>query len=303
MFRDIFIVGCAFAAFCLVMVGVIIYFQAQERAAVKKRAAEIISPHLKLLEERTRSSARMLESFAKLFGTIRERMGNRGGARIRERLKLAGNYDPRAFNIFFGLRILIPAMLVVMVSFLSLNFTSLISAGVVGYLIPEFILDRMAKRRQIRIQRSIPDTVDLMVICMKAGVGLDQAIQRSAETMVIAHPELSRELLATVHLQRMGVTRAQAWQRMVDRLRSRQMEQIGSLFNQADTFGAPIVDALVAVGDSLRMQRKHRAEESAARKSIQLLVPLAFFIFPVIMIVLMGPALISIAHGFGNFGH
>jgi tight adherence protein C len=100
----------------------------------------------------------------------------------------------------------------------------------------------------------------------------------------------------------MGQTRVQAWKQLVTRTKSTDIEQVANMLSQADAFGTPVSDALRALTDSLRTQRRQRGEERAARSGIVLLVPLVFFIFPVIFVVLLGPAAISIVRGFGTFG-
>jgi tight adherence protein C len=230
------------------------------------------------------------------------RLGVAASNKLQHRLSAAGYYHPSALDIYVGIRALLPVVTVALVSFFSVSFVAIAGVAGAGYLLPDFVLERLIKRRRNVIRQSLPDTVDLLVICMDAGLGVDQAVQRTAEVLYIAYPDLCAELIHLGRLQRMGQTRVQAWKQLVVRTKSPDIEQIANMLSQADTFGTPISDALRVLADSLRTQRRQRGEERAARSGIVLLVPLVFFIFPVIFVVLLGPAAISIVRGFGTFG-
>ncbi len=293
----------SFAAF-LTVLGVFLFFLIRhEKEQMEKRSDAILNPHLRVLEDRENSSAKVLVSFSDIVRSVRVRLGVADSRALRNRLSAAGFYDPSAMDIYMGLRVLLPIILLGAVSFLTTGWAVLIGSAVAGYLLPDFMLEKLMTRRRENIRRSLPDTVDLLVICMDAGLGIDQAVQRTAEVLYIAFPDLCEELTHLGQLQRMGSTRQQAWRKLVERTKSPDIEQIASMLYQAEQFCTPISDSMRVLADSLRTQRKQRAEEHAAKSGIFLLLPLVMFIFPVIFVVLLGPAAISIIRGFSSFTH
>ncbi len=289
-------------SFSAAMAAFLFFFLRHEKAQVEKRNAGVLNPHLRVLEERNGTPSRALVNFSNIVHTIRVRLGVAASNKLQHRLSAAGYYHPSALDIYVGIRALLPVVTVALVSFFSVSFVAIAGVAGAGYLLPDFVLERLIKKRRSVIRQSLPDTVDLLVICMDAGLGVDQAVQRTAEVLYIAYPDLCAELIHLGRLQRMGQTRVQAWKQLVVRTKSPDIEQIANMLSQADTFGTPISDALRVLADSLRTQRRQRGEERAARSGIVLLVPLVFFIFPVIFVVLLGPAAISIVRGFGTFG-
>lgn len=290
------------AAAFLAVLGVFLFFLLRyEKEQLEKRSAAILNPHLRALEERQNSSSKVLVSFSDIVRSIRVRLRVSDSRVLRERLSAAGYYDPRSIDIYMGMRVLVPILFIAAVSFISISWAVLLGAAVGGYLVPDFLLERLIKHRRERIRRSLPDSVDLLVICMDAGLGIDQAVQRTAEVLYIAFPDLCEELTHLGQLQRMGSTRQQAWRILVDRTKSPDLGQVASMLYQAEQFGAPISDSMRVLADSLRTLRKQKAEEYAAKSGILLLLPLVLFIFPVIFVVLLGPAAISIIRGFSSF--
>ena len=289
-------------SFSAAMAAFLFFVLRHENAQIEKRSAAVLNPHLRALEERAGTSSRALVNFSNIVHAIRARLGVAESNKLQYRLTAAGYYHTSALDIYVGIRVLLPVVAVALVSFFSVSFV--VIAGVAGaaYLIPDFVLDKVIKKRRAIIRQSLPDTVDLLVICMDAGLGVDQAVQRTADVLNVAHPDLCAELLYLGRLQRMGQTRVQAWKQLVTRTKSTDIEQVANMLGQADAFGTPVSDALRVLADFLRTQRRQRGEERAARSGIVLLIPLVLFIFPVIFVVLLGPAAISIVRGFSTFG-
>jgi tight adherence protein C len=290
------------ASFSAAMAAFVFFLMRHEKAQLAKRSAAVVNPHLRALEERAGSSVRALVGFSYIVHSIRLRLGIADSNRIRVRLSAAGFYDAHALDMYVGIRVLLPVAAVALVSFFTTGFAIILGVASAGYLIPDFVLERLVKKRRNKIRRSLPDTVDLLVICMDAGLGVDQAVQRTAGVLDIAYPDLCNELLHLGRLRSLGDTRVQAWKKLVARTKSEDIEQIANMLFQAEKFGTPISESMHVLADSLRMQRKQRAEERAARSSITLLIPLVCFIFPVIFVVLLGPAVIAIIRGFSAFG-
>jgi tight adherence protein C len=162
-----------------------------------------------------------------------------------------------------------------------------------GYVIPGVLLAKMAKRRQHRVQLAIADALDLLVISVEAGLGLDQAITRVADELTASHPDLAEELrLVNVEL-RMGKDRSDALRNLADRTGVEDLSALVTMLIQTDKFGTSIAQSLRVFADSLRTKRRQRAEEAAAKTGVKLVFPLVFCIFPAIWIVTIGPAAIK----------
>jgi tight adherence protein C len=176
-----------------------------------------------------------------------------------------------------------------------------LSLGAVFYLVPDIWLKLRIRRRRERIRKSLPDALDLLVICVEAGLGLDQAMQRVGEEMVIGHPDIHQEFLQVNFEQLAGKPRLEAWKSAADRTQIEEFALFVSMLSQADRFGTPIVRALSRFGDEIRSKRRQRAEEMAAKSKIKILFPLVLFIFPCIFIVLLAPAVLNISKNMGAF--
>jgi tight adherence protein C len=212
------------------------------------------------------------------------------------RLMLAGYRKPAHVDIFLGTRLALPVVLGSLVAILVSSgtiFVFLITI-VLAFFIPDFWLDRAIKRRRERIRLSLPDGLDLLAICIEAGLGLDQGIIRVGQELRVSHPELSQELLQINLEQRAGTTRIAAWQSFAERADTESVRSFVAMLVQTDRFGTPIAKSLGTFSDSLRTQRRQRAEELAAKTTIKLVPPLVFFIFPSIGIVILVPAFITI---------
>ena len=166
--------------------------------------------------------------------------------------------------------------------------------GMAGFLMPTFWLRQQTKAHQRALERGLPDALDLLVICVEAGLTLDAAMQRVGQELMLAHPRLSRELEIT-HLEtRLGLSRADSLKNLGERTGCSHLESLATLLVQADRFGTSIASALRVHAETLRTQRQQAAEEQAAKASVKLTFPLVFFIFPAVLIVLAGPAAIGL---------
>ena len=164
----------------------------------------------------------------------------------------------------------------------------------IGYFLPNALLARQITYRKREIFENFPDAIDLMTVCVEAGLGLDAAIGRVGEEMRLTSPILADELhLVNLEL-RAGGTRAQALRNLALRTGVEEVDTLAAMLIQADRFGTSVADSLRVHSDSLRTKRRLRAEEAAAKIPIKLLFPLIFCIFPSMLLVLLGPAFISI---------
>ncbi len=164
---------------------------------------------------------------------------------------------------------------------------------IVGYMGPKFLLDFVAKKRMEKIFLGLPDALDLMVVCVEAGLGMDQALRKVAEEMEKSHKEIGEEFgIANQQLQ-FGRTRTEVLQALGFRSGVDDLKQLASILIQADKFGSSIATALRVQSDSMRTKRRQIAEEKAAKTAVKMIFPLVLFIFPGIFVVLVGPAGIS----------
>ncbi len=164
---------------------------------------------------------------------------------------------------------------------------------IIGFMIPKLALDTLAKKRMEKIFLGLPDALDLMVVCVEAGLGMDQALRKVAEEMEKSHKEIGEEFgIANKQLQ-LGRTRNEVLQALGFRSGVDDLKQLASILIQADKFGSSIAAALRVQSDAMRTRRRQIAEEKAAKTAVKMIFPLVLFIFPGIFVVLVGPAGIS----------
>jgi tight adherence protein C len=169
-----------------------------------------------------------------------------------------------------------------------------------GYLMPRYILDSMVKRRQQRLQWGMADALDLLVVSVEAGLGVNQAMVRVAGEMKSVHPEISEEFELVNAEIRVGREREEAWRNLAERTGVEDMRGLCAMLIQADRFGTSIARAIRVYSDSLRTRRRQRAEQAAEKAAVKLLVPLALFLFPTLFIAMLGPAFLQLMDHFAN---
>jgi tight adherence protein C len=222
-------------------------------------------------------------------------------SRTRRWLIQAGFRDAADVNYYFGARVLMAAVgFVAVVLFEGLaNPFLLIGVTALGFILPRFMLKRMIKDRQNRIRLGLPDALDLTVICVEAGLALDQALMRVGQDLHHAHPDLSDEFHLVNLEMRAGKPRAEALRNLVDRTGVDDIRSLVGTLIQTDRFGTSVAQALRVHSDSLRTERRQRAEEQAAKTTIKMVPPLVIFVLPSIIFVTIGPAVISLIRQLG----
>jgi tight adherence protein C len=208
----------------------------------------------------------------------------------------AGYREARHMTIYQGVRVLFAAIGFVTVLLISGVKSPPLLIGVtgLGFFIPRFFLKRMINERQTRIRLGMPDALDLTVICVEAGLSLDQALLRVGEDLRHAHPDLSDEFYLMNLELRAGKPRAEALRNLYNRTGVDDVKSLVTTLVQTDRFGTSIAQALRVHSDSLRTERRQRAEEQAAKTTIKMVPPLVVFVLPSIIIVTLGPAIISL---------
>lgn len=175
-----------------------------------------------------------------------------------------------------------------------------IFAAGAGFMAPNFWLSSTANKRAEKVSNGLPDSLDLMVITVEAGLALDAAIQRVGDELNNVHPVISEEFqIATLETQ-MGIPRAEALQNLALRCGAAEMKSLVAIITQAERFGTSIAQALRRQADAMRVKRRQAAEERAQKVAVKLLLPLILFIFPALFIVLGGPAALNVIDGLGS---
>jgi tight adherence protein C len=217
-------------------------------------------------------------------------------SRTRAWLIQAGYRDARHLTMYVGSRVLL-AFIGLMVVIAATGFKSLIlmvSITAFCFFLPRFVLKRMIRDRQLRITLALPDALDLTVICVEAGLALDQALMRVGEDLHHAHPDLSDEFHLVNLEMRAGKPRVEALRNLTERTGVDDIRALVGTLVQTDRFGTSVAQALRVHSDSLRTERRQRAEEQAAKTTIKMIIPLVVFVLPSIIFVTLGPAVIEL---------
>ena len=250
-----------------------------------------------LTGQRDSNVQRVFEPLSKLLPKSPSELGA-----TRKKLMRAGYRNNSAVSIFYGIKVFViilsPLILFLTGRFRALPpenlFISLIACVGAGYIIPDFILSKRVTARQEKIQLSLPDALDLMVVCVEAGLGLDQAILKTSEELRVTHPDICDELnLVNLEL-RAGKPRKEALKNLADRTGVEDINGLVSMLIQTDRFGTSIAQSLRVHSDALRTKRRQRAEERAHKVSVKLVFPLVFLIFPAMFVIILGPGIIKI---------
>jgi tight adherence protein C len=268
--------------------------------AVSERVIQVTMGTNERIIQQTRE-ARVSEIQKNLFAGvrwIRSRLGMTENAKLLERFAHAGLKTSSAKDTYFAAKLLGPIAGVVAGSFVpDSRFFAMTALGGILYLLPDLVLTRLIKRRREKIRRGIPDAIDLLVICVDAGLGMDQAMLRVGQELGTSHPQIYEEFMQINREQRAGKLRLEAWQAMAERSKLVEIDGFVNMLMQTERFGTPIARALSTFGDGIRLKRRQRAEELAAKTTVKIIFPLVLFIFPSMFIVLLGPAGINIAKG------
>jgi tight adherence protein C len=217
-------------------------------------------------------------------------------SRARVWLIQAGYREQRHLTAYVGSRVLLAVVgMATVIAFSGFNSPLMIvGVGGLGFFLPRFWLKRKIKARQHRITLGLPDALDLTVICVEAGLALDQALMRVGEDLRHAHPELSAEFHMVNLEMRAGKPRIEALHSLAERTGVADLRALVGTLVQTDRFGTSIAQALRVHSDSLRTERRQRAEEQAAKTTIKMVIPLVLFIMPSLLVVTLGPAMIQL---------
>jgi len=220
----------------------------------------------------------------------------------RRTLSAAGYRAESSVPLFYGIKLIVAAAFAI----LSIVFRNSITvnpvlrivlplaATVAGYWLPGFLLERRVSKRQQRLRLSLPDGLDLMVVSVEAGLGLDQALQNVGRELTAAHPELSEELGLVTLEMRAGKRRAEALRNLAQRTGEPELRKLTAILIQSDRFGTSMAEALRTHSEFMRTRRRQDAEERAAKVGVKLVFPIFFFILPSILVVAAGPGILQV---------
>lgn len=238
------------------------------------------------------------------LGQVNKSKNQATASRLKSLLVMAGYRSSQAPVIFMGTRI----FLAVMFGLVFLVFGSdvvkekdpmlfpalLIGSMFAGYFGPQLWLRNTIDKRKELLVNGFPDALDLMVVCVEAGLGLDQAISRVGNEIKQGHPDLGEEFILLNLELRAGLSREQALRNLVNRTDLEDIRSLVALLIQTDRFGTSVGQALRVHSDSMRMKRRLKAEEKGAQLPVKLMIPLILFIFPALMVVIIGPGVINL---------
>jgi tight adherence protein C len=297
-----FVILAFLAVFLLIGSGGLLLFY---REVMLQRISEAINPRPKeknitsVVQQAKSSIGSLMGSVENLLPKTKQEVSI-----IVQRLTRAGYRNESAVKIFYGTKVATPIVLAAIALVTGLAnfgpfFVYLLALGV-GFLGPDFYLGKMIAKRQKKINRGLPDVLDLLVICMEAGLSLDQATARTAQELTQSQPELCDELNIVVLEQRAGRARSDSWKNLSERTGVESVRNLVSMLVQTEQFGTSIAKMLRVHSDSLRVQRIQAVEEMASKTSVKLVFPLVLFIFPALFLVTLGPAAIVMVESFSK---
>jgi tight adherence protein C len=222
-------------------------------------------------------------------------------SRLRRRLAVAGIHSFGAAVLYSFAELTLPFLFAapaLMWLIGPVKWIAAIISGLIGYMIPGLILARLIHNQKRRIENGLPDALDLMIVCVEAGCGLDQAILKTSIELEISHPELASELRMITTEVRAGKSRMDAFKNFAARTRVDDVRSLVAMLVQTDRFGTSIAQALRTHAETSRTKRRQRAEEKAAKIGVKLVFPLVFFLFPAFYVVTLGPAIIQFVRVF-----
>lgn len=311
--NPVFMYGALGAVFCAILMILYGTYQVVKNARQRRKVIQTIqnnreawtSPDLSS-EEKSRTTAGIILKMTTVLGARFSGDNASSYSNLRLRLLKAGIRAPHAVHIlvgakiwsplilgllFLGLRAFLPQMKILSVP---MTVSIFLVAGVLGFYLPEIWLSVKSSVRKDKMTKDLPDGLDLLVVCVEAGLGLDSAFNRVAAELELTSPQLSKEFKLLNLELRAGKSRREALRNLSSRTDIESIKSLVTLLIQTEMFGTGISKALRVFSDAFRTQRFQKAEEIAAKLPVKMLIPMVFFIFPTFMAVIIGPACITI---------
>jgi tight adherence protein C len=292
------VVTITFVSTVLVLLA-LVYAFAPSEGAVSARLERLMNPAARNPSGKfiQRHKDRAQEYLAKVGKLVPAASGTRA-SNAQIMMMRAGYRGADAMLAIRGVKILLPILFVAATLLTGIYryspFFILLAAAIAGYAIPEIWLLWRIKARQTTLRLALPDALDLLVICVEVGLGLDQSLLRVAQELRIVHPELSEELQMVNFEMRVGKTRLDALRELARRTGLEDLKALVAMLIQTERFGTSIGQSLRIYSDELRTKRRQRAEEMSAKTSVKMVPALLLFIFPALLVVILGPAVIAL---------
>jgi tight adherence protein C len=293
----------AFAFASLLVYGAALALAPRGASDIERRLGEVTGATMRGPVEDSGYDKRVIDGLKKLGNMVPKSPSEMG--KLQQRLVAAGYRSNEALVIFFGIRVgtaLALFGLFAMPVIVRPNITLALGMCFLGYVLPAMALARMAKKRQHRIRLALPDALDLLVVSVEAGLGLDQAIQRVGQELTFAHPDLCDEFKLINLELRAGKGRADALHNLASRTGVDDVASLVAMLVQTDKFGTSVAQSLRVHSETVRTKRRQRAEEAAAKTGVKMVFPLVFCIFPAVWVVTIGPAAIRFIEVIGPMG-
>jgi tight adherence protein C len=278
----------------LLVVGGALALAPSGGGTIERRLGEVTSSRANQASDEPPPDRSVVEAL-KRMGAMAPRSTKELG-KLKQRLVTAGYRNREAMVVFFGIRLGLAVLFFALAAlpiFGPPSLTLALAMCGMGYVLPSMVLARVAKGRQHRLRLSLPDALDLLVVSVEAGLGLDQAIQRVSEELAFAHPDLCDELRLINLELRAGTARSEALHNLARRTQLDDLSSLVTMLVQTDKFGTSVAQSLRVHSETLRTKRRQRAEEAAAKTGAKMVFPLVICIFPAIWVVTLGPAVIK----------
>ena len=303
------VVGLVMMSVTALVYGLATFAPVRSRT-ISRRLAELEAGavrHYALDRRRRQEKRERVQSVLEAFG---ERVAKKDvqWSKMQELMLRAGYRGRRSVAVYFGLRLVAVLGLLGVGFFVGTltgaGFSKTLMAtgiaGLIGWVVPGFVIKRKVRHRQTEIRHALADTLDLLVVCVEAGLGLNQALVRVSEEISHVSSAMSEELMLTNFEIRAGTPRDEALRNLGHRSGVDDLKSLTAMLIQTDRFGTSIATALRVHSDTLRTKRRQRAEEAAAKTTIKLVFPLVIFIFPAMFVVILGPAVLHILEQLGG---
>ena len=277
---------------------------------VRARLTEVrtgtVSKEAEARRRRQSRRASLQQFLEAVGGRLNEPKSARMGAIARQIAEAGYRYE-NAVAVYLGLRVLATLLFMILGAYLAgfiedplVRPLLIVAFALLGWMLPFILLKRKIRARKKALARGLADALDLMVVCVEAGLGVNQALMRVAEEMDRVSPEIADELTMVTLEMRAGTPREEALRNLAERTGNEDVRSWVNMMVQTDKFGTSIADSLRIHSDTLRTKRQQRAEEEAAKLTVKMLIPLVLFVFPAIFIVILGPAFITLSEFFGS---
>ena len=284
----------AFAFASLLAAAAALAFAPGGATAIERRLGEVTGAPEKPIEIDPGYEQAIVAALKRMGAVAPKSVSEMG--KLQQKLVYAGYRSREALIVFFGVRLGAAVgcfLLLASGVFFKPSLVFAFTGCAMGYLLPTMVLGRLAKKRQHRIRLGLPDVLDLLVVSVEAGLGLDQAIQRVGDELAFAHPDLADELRLINLELRAGKARVEALRNLAERTGVDDISSLVAMLVQTDKFGTSVAQSLRVHSETVRTKRRQRAEEAAAKTGVKMVFPLVFCIFPAIWVVSIGPAAIK----------